>query len=59
MKEKNFCTRFCLPVCDDVKPGKNIAMFGRIRLDSFSIATPKMETVSKHYVNCPPKCLVY
>lgn len=58
MKDQNFYPRFCLLVCDDVKPGKNIAMFGRIRLDSFSIATQKMGTLSKHYVNCLPKCLV-
>jgi len=50
MKEHNFYSRFCLLVCDDVKPGKNIA-FGWIRLDSVSIATPKMEILSKHFVN--------
>jgi hypothetical protein len=58
MKEQNFYSRFCLLVFDDVKPGKNIAMSGRIRLYSFSIATLKMETLSKHYVNCLPKYLV-
>lgn len=58
MKEQNFYPRFCLLVCDDVKPGKTTAMFGRIRLDSFSIATQKIEALSKHYVNCLPKCLV-
>jgi hypothetical protein len=41
-----------------VKPGKNIELFGWIRLDSFPIATPKMETLSKHFVNYLPKCLV-
>ena len=58
MKEQNFYPRFCLLVCDDVKLGKNVAILTRIRLDAFSIATLKIETLSKHYVKCPPKYLV-
>jgi hypothetical protein len=57
-KEQNFYSRFCLLVCDDVKPGKNITICWRIRLDSFPIATLKMETLLKYFVNCLPKYLV-
>jgi hypothetical protein len=47
MKEQNFYSRFCLLICDDLKPGTNIAMFGRIRLDSSSIANLKMKLFEK------------
>jgi len=44
MKEQNLYAKFCFLVCDDVEPGKNIALFEWIRLDPFSTATQKMDS---------------
>jgi len=56
MKEQNYYARFCLLVCDDVKPSKNIALFEWIRLDSFSTATLKMDSFEKFFLNHLPNC---
>jgi hypothetical protein len=58
MKEQNLYARFCFLACDDVEPGKNIALFEWIRLDSFSTATQKMDSFETFFLNYLLKCRV-